>query len=239
MSSLFLQSIQPLSVNAASLVSQEGSLNTLFSLVHTLHKWWKWKQDAALAYEYFNRPILALGDLAVAHIADSPAYKVVAIALASIRSIWEAEQARRLLVKHWNSLKWQITNPTILPFHPALLEPGLKALAFAIALKAKIIFILIAKVCYQSFCLSMHLIDLYQYFSNNDQQERAKNRFVSNTFFLHQEFRTIVSYLQSSNELPFFKKIGVNFKYLDKLHSLSQGIQTTCLEMLPNKTQTQ
>jgi hypothetical protein len=230
MNSLVLQPVSGLFTDASSLVSQTPTLNCFFSAIHTVHKWWRWKQDAELVYEYFNHPALALGDIVAHHFAkDNVLYTVIAVALGVIRSLWEAENARRLLIRDFHELKWQIMNPTVIPFHPTLLASGMKSVLLAVAFKVQLIFTFTVKVVYQSLCLSMHLIDLYQYFSSQEQQNRAKKRFFSNAFFLHQETRPILSRLQGPSDLPFFNKMGINTSYIDKLHESSQ----TLTKLLP------
>lgn len=234
MSSLYLQPVKGLSNNACSPVSSNTSLNCFFSSLHTLHKWWRWKQDAELVYAYFNRPALALGDILIHQLAhESQLYTIIAVALGVIRCLWEAENVRRILLRDFYELKWQVLHPTIIPFHPKLLEPGLKAALLAVALKLYQLFTLVFRVLHHSFCLSMHLIDLYQHFSNQQQQERAKRRCVSNFFFLHQERNLILAALTGPTELPFFQKMGVQVAYIEKLHTTSQILTQTCKEMTP------
>jgi hypothetical protein len=70
----------------------------------------------------------------------------------------------------------------------------------------------------------MHLIDLYQYFTSHDQQERAKQRFVSNGAYLHEELPKLTAYLRShSNQLPFSQSLGLNSGYITKLDAYYQA----------------
>lgn len=221
MSTLTLQPISQLVNNASSLVSDTGMLNSFFYAVHTVHKWWKWKQDAELIYTYYQQPALALGDIGAYYLGeDKLIFTVTAIALAVIRSLWQAELERLALNRTWRELKWHSKHRSFVPFQPQLLKPGFSTTLRKTAFKTRILFKLLTQVVYGCLALSMHLLDIYQSFSNKEQQERLKMRFISNGVYLHQQLPTIIGYLKGPSELPFCRKVNLQPEYLTRVDDL-------------------